>query len=32
MKLGAQFYSLRTERKTLEELFNSMKKVKEIGY
>ena len=32
MKLGAQFYSLRTECKTPEDLRNTMKKVKEIGY
>lgn len=32
MKLGAQFYSLREECKTPEDLFNTMKKVKEIGY
>ena len=32
MKLVAQFYSLRTECKTPEELYSSMKKVKDIGY
>ena len=32
MKLGAQFYSLRTECTTPEGIYNSMKKVKEIGY
>ena len=32
MKLGAQFYSLRTECTTPEALFNTMKRVKEIGY
>ena len=32
MKLGAQFYSLRTECTTHEGLYNSMKKIKEIGY
>ena len=32
MKLGAQFYSLRTECTTHEGLYNSFRKVKEIGY
>lgn len=32
MKLGAQFYSIRTECKTHEELYNSMRKIKDIGY
>ncbi len=32
MKLGAQFYSLRTECETPEALYNTMKKIKEIGY
>ena len=32
MKLGAQFYSLRTECTTPEGIYNSFRKVKEIGY
>lgn len=32
MKLGAQFYSIRTECQTPEALYASMKKIKEIGY
>ena len=32
MKLGAQFYTLREKNKTPEGLYNSFKKVKEIGY
>ena len=32
MKLGAQFYSIRTECQTPEALYNSMKKIKDIGY
>ena len=32
MKLGAQFYSLRTECKTPEALYTTMKKIKDIGY
>lgn len=32
MKLGAQFYSIRTECTTPEALYASMKKIKEIGY
>ena len=32
MKLGAQFYSIRTECTTPEALYSSMKKIKEIGY
>ncbi len=32
MKLGAQFYSIRTECKTPEALYASMKKIKDIGY
>ena len=32
MKLGAQFYSLRTECTTPEGLYNSMRKIKDIGY
>ena len=32
MKLGAQFYSLRTECTTPEALFETMKKIKAIGY
>ena len=32
MKLGAQFYTLRERNKTPEGLYNSFKRVKEIGY
>ena len=32
MKLGAQFYSIRTETQTVEGLDNSFAKIKEIGY
>lgn len=32
MKLGAQFYSIRTECTTPEGIYNSFRKVKEIGY
>ena len=32
MKLGAQFYTLRNHCKTPEDLRNTMKKIKEIGY
>ena len=32
MKLGAQFYSIRTECQTHEDLYNSMNKIKNIGY
>lgn len=32
MKLGAQFFTLREKNKTPEGLYNSFKKVKEIGY
>lgn len=32
MKLGAQLYSLRTECDTHEKLYNTFKRVKEIGY
>lgn len=32
MKLGAQFFSIRTECTTHEGLYNSMKKIKDIGY
>ena len=32
MKLGAQFYSIRTECQTPEALYNAMRKIKEIGY
>lgn len=32
MKLGAQFYTIRTECTTPEALYNSMRKIKDIGY
>ena len=32
MKLGAQLFSLRTSCETPEDLFNTMKRVKEMGY
>lgn len=32
MKLGAQFYSIRTECTTPEALYSSMRKIKDIGY
>ncbi len=32
MKLGAQFFSIRTECKTPDALYASMKKIKDIGY